>query len=157
MAVLAQTYLPAAILTKVDRMSLAASLEVRVPLLDRRVVDLAQRCPLDLKLRGDEGKWLLREAGRDLLPPAVYAQPKRGFGLPLHDWLGPEFWDLLEALYAPNGPAGNLFDDAEVARTIREGREAQQAGALRSAQNVCTRAWLLAQLGRWIERFEVRT
>ena len=156
MAVLAQTYMPASILTKVDRMSLAASLEVRVPLLDRRVVEFAQRCPLDLKLRGREGKYLLREAGRDLLPDAVYSHPKRGFGLPIHEWFNAEFWDLLEGLYAPNGPAGQLFDDAHVARTIREGRDAHSAGALRSAQNVSSRVWLLAQIGRWIERFEVQ-
>ncbi len=156
MAVLTQTYMPASILTKVDRMSLAASLEVRVPLLDRRVVEFAQRCPLDLKIRGQEGKYLLREAGRDLLPGSVYAHPKRGFGLPIHEWFNAEFWDLLEGLYAPNGPAGKLFDDALVARTIREGREAQRAGALRSTQNVSSRVWLLAQIGRWIERFEVQ-
>lgn len=157
MAVLAQTYMPSAILTKVDRMSMAASLEVRVPLLDRRVVDFAQRCPLDLKIRGRQGKHLLREAGRDLLPDVVYSHPKRGFGLPIHEWFNAEFWDVLEALYEPNGPAGHLFDDAVVARTINEGRSAHRAGALHSTQNVSSRVWLLAQLGRWIERFEVQS
>ncbi|MEM1452261.1 MAG: asparagine synthase (glutamine-hydrolyzing), partial [Planctomycetota bacterium] len=84
MAILAQTYMTSSILTKVDRMSMAASLEVRVPLLDRRVVDLAQRLPLGLKLRGATGKHLLREAGRPHLPDEVYSHPKKGFGLPLH-------------------------------------------------------------------------
>jgi asparagine synthase (glutamine-hydrolysing) len=155
MAVLAQSYMTAAILPKVDRMSMAASLEVRVPLLDQRVVEFALRCPLHLKLRGQQGKHLLREAGRPYLPDVVYSHPKKGFGLPLQGWFNGDFWDLLAALYAPNTAAATLFEPRLLARTIDEGRRAHRAGRTLSSQAAAGRVWLLAQLGRWMQRFQV--
>lgn len=156
MAVLAQSYMTSAILTKVDRMSMAASLEVRVPLLDRRVIDFALRCPLEHKVRGTTGKYVLREAGRPFLPDVVYNHPKKGFGLPIHAWFNGEFWDRLEALYAPGQPAAELFDRRALDKTIARGRAAHREGARISSQAAAARVWLLAQLGRWIERFEVQ-
>ncbi|MEZ6017586.1 MAG: asparagine synthase (glutamine-hydrolyzing) [Planctomycetota bacterium] len=155
MAVLAQSYMTSAILTKVDRMSMAASLEVRVPLLDRRVVEFALRCPLALKVRGRQGKYLLREAGRPYLPEAVYSHPKKGFGLPLHAWFNGEFWDLLDSLYAPGTAAASLFEPRALRRTIEAGRRAHRAGRGISSQTAAGRVWLLAQLGRWMQRFQV--
>ncbi len=156
MQVLAQTFLPGAILRKVDRMSMAASLEVRVPLLDLRVVEFARRLPLDLKVRGRTGKHLLREAGRPLLPPEVYTHPKQGFSLPLAGWLNAEFWTLLEDSYAAGAPAADLFDRVEFARTIADGRAGDAHAALRSASSAATRAWCLAGIARWMDRFGVR-
>ncbi len=156
MQVLAQTFLPGAILRKVDRMSMAASLEVRVPLLDLRVVDFARRLPLDLKVRGRTGKHLLREAGRPLLPPEVYTHPKQGFSLPLAGWLNADFWTLLEDSYAAGAPAAGLFDRREIARTIADGRAGRANAALRSESSAATRAWCLAGIARWMDRFEVR-
>lgn len=155
MAVLAQSYMTSAILTKVDRMSMAASLEVRVPLLDRRVVDFALRVPLDLKVRGATGKHLLREAGRPYLPDVVYDHPKKGFGLPLHGWFNGAFWDHLTELYRPGAPAADLFDRRALDRTLARGRAAHREGARISSQTAAARVWLLAQLGRWMERFGV--
>ena len=155
MAVLAQTYMTSAILTKVDRMSMAASLEVRVPLLDRRVVDFALRCPLDLKVRGKQGKYLLREAGRPYLPQSVYSHPKKGFGLPLGDWFNGEFWDLLHELYRPGSAAAGLFDREVLESTIASGRAAHREGSRVSSQTASARVWLLAQIALWMERFEV--
>jgi len=155
MATLAQTYMTAAILTKVDRMSMAASLEVRVPLLDRRVVEFALRCPLDLKVRGTTGKYILREAGRPYLPDSVYSHPKKGFGLPLHGWFNGEFWDLLHESYRPGSAAADLFDRRALDRTLERGRQAHREGAHISKQNAAARVWLLAQLARWMERFGV--
>jgi len=155
MATLAQTYMTSAILTKVDRMSMAASLEVRVPLLDRRVVEFALRCPLDLKVRGATGKHLLREAGRPYLPDEVYSHPKKGFGLPIHDWFNADFWDRLCDLYSAGSPAADLFDRKALNRTLTRGRRAQREGARISKQTAAARVWLLAQIGRWVERFGV--
>ena len=155
MATLAQTYMQSAILTKVDRMSMAASLEVRVPLLDRRIIEFALRCPLSLKVRGRVGKHILREAGRPYLPDAVYSHPKKGFGLPLHGWFNAEFWELFEALYAEGSPAAALFERRALAQTLAEGRAAHRAGRSISSQAAAGRVWLLAQLGRWMERFRV--
>ena len=81
------TYLPECILTKVDRVSMAHSLEVRVPLLDHRLVEAAATMPLSLKVRDGERKWILKRATADLLPAPVFDRPKRGFTLPFRDWL----------------------------------------------------------------------
>ncbi|HEY7816859.1 MAG TPA: asparagine synthase (glutamine-hydrolyzing), partial [Vicinamibacteria bacterium] len=80
------TYLPLDILTKVDRMSMAHSLEARVPLLDHRLVELAARIPPGLKLRGEVRKYLLKQAVKDDLPPEILDQKKQGFAVPLGRW-----------------------------------------------------------------------
>lgn len=155
MDILARSYMPGAILTKVDRMSMAASLEVRVPLLDLRVVDFASRLPLELKVRGGVGKHLLREAGRPLLPSAVYEHKKQGFAIPLFDWLNSQFWALADELYAPGAPASALFEGAALRRALTEGRCANRNTGVLSETAASTRAWLLVSLARWMQRFGV--
>jgi asparagine synthase (glutamine-hydrolysing) len=80
-------YLPDDVLTKVDRATMAASLESRLPFLDRAVVELAWRIPTELKLRGGTTKWVLRELLHRYVPPALVERPKMGFGVPLGSWL----------------------------------------------------------------------
>ncbi len=82
-----KTYLPDDILTKVDRMSMAASLEARVPLLDHRIVEFTLNLPPHLKLRGGKTKVILRKAMADHLPQAVLKKSKQGFSIPLKHWL----------------------------------------------------------------------
>src|SRR6185295_8006986 len=81
-----KSYLPGDILTKVDRMSMANSLEARVPLLDHRLVEFACGLPVDLRMRPGTGKYLLKRALRGCIPDELLTRPKQGFGVPLEAW-----------------------------------------------------------------------
>jgi asparagine synthase (glutamine-hydrolysing) len=114
-----KTYLPGDILTKVDRASMAHALEVRVPMLDHQFVEWAARVPSNLKLRGGEGKYILKKSLHQLLPRDVLYRSKMGFAVPIAAWFRGPLRDRLRA--ALNGPTlrnTGLFDASVIGEMI---------------------------------------
>ena len=139
-------YLMANVLVKVDRASMAQSLEVRAPLLDREVVEFAAAIPGYLRLKGMTTKYLLKKAARKRLPSAIIDRPKKGFGMPIGQWLRGPLRDLGEGLLSPRRlHADGFFDATEVQRLWTE----HQTGAADHRKPL----WTLLVYQLWLERY----
>lgn len=142
-----KTYLADNILTKVDRMSMAVSLEARVPLLDYRLVEFALNLPPQWKMQGSKTKLILRQAMQGTLPAAVLSKPKQGFSIPLKHWLRGPLRPLLTDTLAPSTIARRgLFQPATVNRWIEE--------HLNGRFNHSHRLWALMVLELWQQKME---
>jgi asparagine synthase (glutamine-hydrolysing) len=117
----AETYLPDDILTKVDRMSMAHSIESRVPLLDNEVVEFASTLPSGFKIRNGRRKHILKAVGATLLPPAILSRPKQGFGVPLSVWFRGGLRELFaDTLLSTSCLTRGYFQPAFVRRLVQE-------------------------------------
>ena len=114
-------YMAEDILTKVDRASMAVSLEVRAPFLDPRVAEFAASIPLEYKLKGSKGKYILKKAMENLLPKNILHRPKKGFGIPIAEWLRGRLNPLMHELLDPARLKNQgLFDEKFVQKLIKE-------------------------------------
>jgi asparagine synthase (glutamine-hydrolysing) len=120
-AIDAATQLPDDLLMLTDKMSMAVSLECRVPLLDRRLVELAARMPASVKIRGGRLKHLMKDALRDVLPADILHREKRGFGAPIGAWIKRSLAPVVQTLLSRESVARRgLFRPEEVERLIAE-------------------------------------
>ncbi|MCG6966932.1 MAG: asparagine synthase C-terminal domain-containing protein, partial [Chromatiaceae bacterium] len=116
-----KTYLPGDILTKVDRASMAHSIEVRVPLLDHQLVEWISALPISLKRHDSVGKYLLKKAMESRLPHDILYRPKKGFAVPLAEWFrGPLRERLHRALSSEALRAADVFDGRQLKRLFDE-------------------------------------
>ena len=141
-----KTFLPCLNLTYTDKMSMAASTEVRVPLLDDELVALAGRVPPDLKLRHFRRKYVFKRAMEGTLPHKVIWRKKAGFGAPIRSWLVRDLKPMLDDLLSPRAVAARgLLDPVEVQRL----RRANDAGA----EDNSLRLWAMLTLELWQQQF----
>jgi asparagine synthase (glutamine-hydrolysing) len=141
------TYLPDDLLAKIDRASMAVSLEVRAPLLDHRVVELSWRLPRSLKLRGTMSKWILRQVLYRRVPRALVERPKMGFSVPIDRWLCGPLRQWADALLTSDELGkGGLLDPQPIVRAWRDllERRRQTGAAL----------WAVIMFQAWRARWE---
>jgi asparagine synthase (glutamine-hydrolysing) len=141
-----KTYLPGDILTKVDRMSMAASLEARTPLLDHKLIELVGRIPARLKMRGLETKHLFKRAVAGLVPDEILHRPKQGFGVPIQQWINQELRTRMrETLSDSRTRARDYTDGAYVSLLLDEHERGRRDHAME--------LWALFMLELWHRTF----
>ena len=141
-----KTYLVDDILTKVDRMSMAHSLEVRVPILDHEFVEFAASIPSNLKLKGRVGKYIFKQSLEKLLPEQNIHRRKMGFSVPLANWFRGELKDIAAEALLGKDFAGRGYFDADYVKTMWE---EHQSGY----RNYATNLWQLLMFELWHRTF----
>jgi asparagine synthase (glutamine-hydrolysing) len=146
----AETYLPEDILTKVDRMSMAHSIEARVPLLDNEVIAFAATLPASMKIKGGRRKHVLKEVAATLLPRSILDRKKQGFGVPLGTWFRGNLRELFaDTLLSTTTLQRGYFQPAFVNRLVSE--------HLSGARDHTLRLWQLVVFERWNRQYVDRT
>lgn len=150
-------FLASDMLVKVDRMSMAASLEVRAPMLDVELAELAMKLPDHLLIKEGTAKYILRQAVRDWLPASVFSHPKQGFSIPLHMFQNEQYRRLCEELLLGDGlPLLNrIFSKEALHSLIRRGFERRFDAADISVYRASHQVWALLHLAAWMKYFRV--
>jgi len=141
-----KTYLVDDILTKVDRASMANSLEVRVPLLDHKFVELVAGIPSQLKLKGRESKYIFKKALMELLPEEIINRNKMGFSIPVGGWMRNELREMAEDTLFKNSLNSNIFFDTKYVRQLWKQH-------LSGMSDFTEPLWALMSFKLWAEKF----
>ncbi|MCP4398084.1 MAG: asparagine synthase (glutamine-hydrolyzing) [bacterium] len=141
-----QTYLPDDILVKVDRMSMAVSLESRSPFLDHVLIEALSRVPTNLKLKGMTPKYLLKKISQPFLPPEILTRPKQGFVVPIAAWLKSELRDFFQdAVLSASAHTRDFFERAALERVLNEHRQGKRDHS--------QALWAVLMFELWCRRF----
>jgi len=144
-----ETYLPEDVLTKVDRMSMAHSIESRVPLLDNEVIDFAATLPASLKIKDGRRKHVLKEVAATLLPREILDRRKQGFGVPLGTWFRGNLRELFaDTLLSPSSLQRGYFEPAFVRQIVDE--------HLAGTRDHMWQLWQLVVFERWQQQYAGR-
>ena len=141
-----KTWLPDDLLVKVDRMSMATSLEARVPYLDHRIVELCTSMPIHLKLRGFTSKYILRKALSDLIPEEILKRRKQGFTVPLAPWFRKELRNFTQEILSQNSIAKRGYFDYNYIKHILEEH-------LEGERNYSREIWSLLVFELWSKKY----
>ncbi len=141
-----KTYLPGDILTKVDRMSMAASLEARVPLLDHKLIDFVMRIPPELKLKGTETKYIFKKALEGIVPPEILYREKQGFGVPINEWINSNLRERIHAELLEKRTLERGYFQAKYIKTLLDEHSANR-------RDHSYALWILWMLELWHRQF----
>jgi asparagine synthase (glutamine-hydrolysing) len=140
-----KTYLPGDILTKVDRMSMAVSLEARTPLLDHKLIEFVTRIPSSSKLKGLETKHIFKRAVRSLVPDEILDRPKQGFGVPIQEWINRQLREQIhETLMSQKVRERGIVEPDYIALLLEEHE--------RNRRDHSSTLWALFVLELWYRR-----
>jgi asparagine synthase (glutamine-hydrolysing) len=142
------TYLPDDILVKVDRATMATSLESRIPFLDHELMERVWRMPMRMRMRGSTGKWVLRKILSQYVPDRLVERPKAGFGIPLENWLRGGLRDWVEHLLDPRRLREEGFFDEKVVQRV-------WSTHLEGKVNLQHRLWNVLVFQAWLEHRKV--